>query len=218
MAVTATQARPVVVPLRGSLPGTFCGPFRPVPSPHGPAAGQAGEQTAPSLPRHTRGNQGKPGYLPVWPGKPPPGEAAAQVYGPGRSADRAAGRHRGRGAGHPHPRHRRRARPAQTDIPGERAHTHEHQEGKEHSSSRPLRLPHHNGNERSADRRAHHTPLRPQFGAADLGTRSQGVGGGAGCHVAAIDRAAGGCGGQAGSASRRQRQPEAGRVNMPTRS
>jgi hypothetical protein len=41
----------------GNLAGTFCGPFRSVRSPRGPAAGQAGEQTAPCLPRHTRENE-----------------------------------------------------------------------------------------------------------------------------------------------------------------
>ena len=54
MAVTAAQAGPVGV----NLPGITCGPFRSVSPPRGPAAGQAGKQMAPSLPQHTRGNQG----------------------------------------------------------------------------------------------------------------------------------------------------------------
>ena len=58
MAVTAAPARPGRGPAPGNLARTFCGPFRSVAPVRGPAAGQAGEQMAPSLPRHTRENQG----------------------------------------------------------------------------------------------------------------------------------------------------------------
>jgi len=99
--------------------------------------------------------------------------------------------------------------------------------GRQASPSRPVRplkrlgsgRPepwHRDGNERPASRRAHLTPLRPQFQAAAVGARSQGVGSRSGCHVAAVDRAAGSCGGQAGSASRCQRRPEASCVDTPT--
>jgi hypothetical protein len=77
---------------------------------------------------------------------------------------------------------------------------------------------HRDGNERPASRRTHHTPLRPQFHAATLSARPQGVGGRGGCHVATVDRAAGGCGGQAGSADRHRQQPRTGRMTTPTRS
>ena len=46
---------------RGTVPGyfagTFCGPIKSVPPVRGIAAGQAGKQMVPSLPRHTRENQ-----------------------------------------------------------------------------------------------------------------------------------------------------------------
>lgn len=42
----------------GNLPITFDGSFRSVQPPRGPAAGQAGEQTAPFLSRHAGGNEG----------------------------------------------------------------------------------------------------------------------------------------------------------------
>jgi len=74
---------------------------------------------------------------------------------------------------------------------------------------------HRDGNERPASRRTHHTPLRRQFRAATLSARSQGVGGQDGCHVATVDHAAGGCGGQAGSADRHHQQPRTGRVTTP---
>lgn len=57
MAMTV-QAGPIGVPLTGNVLDTFCGSFRSVRPPRGPAAGQAGEQTAPSLPRHTGENDG----------------------------------------------------------------------------------------------------------------------------------------------------------------
>jgi len=75
---------------------------------------------------------------------------------------------------------------------------------------------HRDGNEQPASRRTHNTPLRPQFRAAAPSARPQGVGSRSGCHLAAVDRAAGSCGGEAGSASRRQRQPEASCLDTPT--
>ena len=100
--------------------------------------------------------------------------------------------------------------------------------GQQASPSRPVRPLkrlgsgpepwHRDGNERPASRRTRHTPLRPQFRAAALSARSQGVGSRSRCHIAAVDRAADSCGGEAGSASRRQRQPEASCVDTPTQS
>jgi hypothetical protein len=70
------------VPLTGNMADTFCGPVRPGRPPRGDAAGQAGGQTASSLPRRT-GSTGVFHYLPVmapgqdgtgsssWPGRPP---------------------------------------------------------------------------------------------------------------------------------------------------
>jgi len=61
VAVTAAQTRPDRGTAPGNLVGTFCGPIRSVPPVRGPAAGQAGEQMAPSLLRHTRGTKVSPG-------------------------------------------------------------------------------------------------------------------------------------------------------------
>jgi len=58
VAVTAAQARPGRGTAPGNLARTFRGRFRSVPPVRGPAAGQAGEPMAPSLPRRTGENQG----------------------------------------------------------------------------------------------------------------------------------------------------------------
>jgi len=58
VAVTADQATRGRGTAPGNLAGTSCGHFRLGYPPRGHVAGQVGEQTAPSFPRHTRENQG----------------------------------------------------------------------------------------------------------------------------------------------------------------
>ena len=85
------------VPLPGSLPGYLLGVFRPGSPPHGPAAGQAGGRTAPSLPRHT-GNTGVLHDLPVTAASPCAAFLVA-VSMPQRRAARPPARPSPRGTG-----------------------------------------------------------------------------------------------------------------------
>ena len=200
------QAGPIGVPLTGNVLDTFCGSFRSVRPPRGPAAGQAGEQTAPSLPRHTGENDG--------------------IFRSGREGRRLGRRWRRSpildalpvvllattpGAG-PFAHIRDTTAEHGQHKPMSRAAAHTSTE-KERNTTRPAHSDRPAGQQ--ASRPACHTPPRPQFYEAALWARSQSVGGIVGCRIAAVDRAAGGCGGQAGSTSRRQRQPETGGMSTP---